>query len=329
VFVEQLLAADGKLRDGLQGRYVAFWFDGFNVSKTQMNRPVLAGTWYAGLAFLIWGLFPLYWIRLGGVPAMQLVAHRVVWCTAAAWLWLLVRGDAGFLRGVTLRGLSLMTLSSLLIGLNWTVYVIAVTTGHVVDTSLGYFITPLVNILLAVLVLGERLNVAQRVAVALAGLGVLWLAWRLGAPPWVALVLATSFALYGLAHKLAPLPAVEGLAVESSILAVPAVGYLLWCQWHHTGVFLQGHWQWDLLLVLGGPVTAIPLALFAAGAQRVPMTLLGVLQYISPTVALVIGVALQGEPFGPERVTGFVLIWIALAAFSLDGWNRYRRGRSG
>jgi chloramphenicol-sensitive protein RarD len=293
-----------------------------------MNRPVVAGAWYAGLAFLIWGLFPLYWIRLGDVPAAQLVAHRVVWCSAAAWLWLLVRREAGFLRGLTPRALGLMTLSALLIAGNWAVYVVAVTTGHVVDTSLGYFITPLVNIVVAVVVLRERLNVAQRVAVLLAAAGVIWLAWSLGAPPWVALALAASFALYGLVKKFAPLPAVQGLAVESGVLLLPAIGYLLWCQAQGTGVFLQGSRGRDLLLVLGGPVTAIPLALFAAGAQRVPMTLLGVLQYISPTVALVIGVALQGEPFGAERVAGFVLIWIALAVFTLDGWNRYRGSRS-
>ncbi|MDR2215169.1 MAG: EamA family transporter RarD [Nevskiaceae bacterium] len=293
-----------------------------------MNRSVVAGTWYAALAFLIWGLFPLYWIRLATVPAMQLVSHRVVWCTVAAWLWLLVRGELGFVRTLSPRGLVLMTLSSLLIGLNWSVYVIAATTGHVVDTSLGYYITPLVNILFAVFALKESLNVPQRFAVGLAGLGVVWLAWQFGAPPWVALTLAVSFALYGLVHKLAPLAAVEGLAVESSVLLAPAAGYLLWCEFQGTGAFLHGGWSQDVLLILGGPVTAVPLALFAAGAQRVPMTLLGVLQYISPTVALVIGVVLQGESFGSVRVVGFVLIWVALAVFTLDGWKRYRRARS-
>ncbi|MEY2855411.1 MAG: EamA family transporter RarD [Pseudomonadota bacterium] len=293
-----------------------------------MSRPVVTGTWYAGLAFLIWGLFPLYWIRLGGVPPAQLVAHRIVWCAAAAWLWVLLRGEGSFLRGVTPRLLGLLAIGGVLIALNWTLYVVAVTTGHVVDTSLAYFITPLVNILLAVFALGEKLNGAQRVAVLLAASGVIWLGWQFGAPPWMALTLAATFALYGLVHKLAPLPAVQGLAIESSVLLLPAIGYLLWCQWRGTGVFLHGTWRQDLLIVLGGPVTALPLALFAAGAQRVPMTLLGVLQYISPTVALVIGVALQGEPFGPERVVGFALIWIALVVFTLDGWNGYRRSRA-
>jgi chloramphenicol-sensitive protein RarD len=293
-----------------------------------MSRPVVTGTWYAGLAFLIWGLFPLYWIRLGGVPPAQLVAHRIVWCSAAAWLWLLLRGEASFLRSVTPRLLGLLVFGAMLIALNWTVYVVAVTTGHVVDTSLGYFITPLVNVLLAVFALGERLSRAQRIAVLLAATGVIWMGWQLGAPPWVALLLAVTFALYGLVHKLAPLPAVQGLAIESSVLLLPALAWLLWCQWRGTGVFLQGAWRQDLLVVLGGPVTALPLALFAAGAQRVPMTLLGVLQYISPTVALVVGVALQGEPFGPERLVGFILIWIALAVFTLDGWSSYRRSRA-
>jgi chloramphenicol-sensitive protein RarD len=293
-----------------------------------MNRPVVAGTWYAGLAFLIWGLFPLYWIRLGDVPAAQLVAHRIVWCSAAAWLWLVLRGEASFAGAVTRRTLGLLVIGALLIGLNWAVYVVAVTSGHVVDTSLGYFITPLVNILLAVVVLGERLNGAQRLAVAIAAAGVAWLGWRLGAPTWVALALALSFALYGLVHKLAPLAAVQSLAIESSVLLLPALGFLLWCEFRGMGVFLHGAWRQDLLLVLGGPVTAIPLALFAAGARRVPMTLLGILQYISPIVALVVGVALQGEPFGPERIAGFVLIWLALAVFTFDGWKSYRRSKA-
>ncbi len=293
-----------------------------------MSRPVVTGTWYAGLAFLIWGLFPLYWIRLAGVPPTQLVAHRIVWCAAAAWLWLLLRGEASFLRAVTPRLLGLLAISAVLIALNWAMFVVAVTTGHVVDTSLGYFITPLVNVLLAVLVLREKLSGAQRAAVLVAATGVIWLGWQLGAPPWFALLLAATFALYGLVHKFAPLPAVQGLAIESSVLLLPAMAYLLWCQWRGTGVFLHGAWAQDLLVVLGGPVTALPLALFAAGAQRVPMTLLGVLQYISPTVALFVGVALQGEPFGPERLVGFILIWIALVVFTLDGWNSYRRSRA-
>lgn len=293
-----------------------------------MTAPeVSRGVWSAGLSFLIWGLFPLYWSGLGSVPGLQLLAHRVVWCAFVVWLWLLLRRDVAWVRDIAPRTLVLLGIGALLIAVNWAVYVIAVTTGHVVDTSLGYFITPLANILLAVLVLRERLNRSQMLAVAVAAAGVTWLGLALGTPPWVALALACSFGLYGLVRKLAPFPALHGLAVESGVLLVPAVLYLLWCESSGTGAFLHGRLIDDVLMVLGGPVTAIPLVLFAYGAQRVSMTLLGVLQYIAPTVALVIGVLWMHEPFGVARQIAFGAIWVALAIFTVDGVRRYRRAR--
>lgn len=281
----------------------------------------------AGLAFLIWGLFPLYWVHLTGVPPLQLLAHRVVWCAAAVWAWLLVRGDLAWVRHMNRRTFLLLCLGALLITLNWLAYVVAVTTGHVIDTSLGYFITPLVNISLAMLVFRERLNALQRLAVLLATAGVLWLAWKLGSPPWLALVLAASFGSYGMVRKLAPFPALHSLAVESGVLLPLALLYLLACELRGSGTFMHGHAVQDLLLVLGGPVTAVPLLLFAAGARRVSMTLLGVLQYISPSVALFVGIALLHEPFGAARQVAFGCIWLALAVFTLDGLRRYARSR--
>ncbi len=286
------------------------------------------GAWSATLAFMVWGLFPLYWIWFTSIPHLQLLAHRVVWCALAAWAWLLLRGDLGWVRAIAPRTLLLLSVSALLISVNWGIYVIAVTSGHVVDTSLGYFITPLVNILLAVAVLRERLNGPQIVAVLIAAAGVLWLAVTLGAPPWVSLLLAISFALYGLVRKLVPFPAVPGLAVESTLLLLPAVAYLLWCEHKGTGSFLHGQPLNDVLLVVGGPITALPLALFAYAARRVPMTLLGVLQYIAPTVTLLLGVVWLHEPFGVSRQVAFGAIWIALAIFTADGIWRYRRTRS-
>jgi chloramphenicol-sensitive protein RarD len=177
------------------------------------------------------------------------------------------------------------------------------------------------------LVFRERLNTLQWLAVLLAAAGVLWLAWKLGSPPWLALVLAASFGTYGLVRKLAPFPALHSLAVESGVLLLPAIAWLVACQVRGSGVFLQGELRQDLLLVLGGPVTAVPLLLFAAGARRVSMTLLGVLQYISPSVALFVGIALLHEPFGVARQVAFGCIWLALAIFTLDGLRRYARSR--
>jgi chloramphenicol-sensitive protein RarD len=283
-----------------------------------------AGALAAVTAFFIWGLFPLFWRLLGDVPALQLLAHRAVWCAVAVWLLLLVRGDLAWLRGLTPRLVGLLAVGGVLISVNWGVYVWAVVTGHVIDTSLGYFITPLVSVVIAVGVLGERLQAVQRVAVALAAAGVLYLAWQLRAPPWIALALAFSFGTYGLVRKLAPFDSIRGLAVESGVMFPPAVAYLLWCEHSGQGAFLHGHWRDDLLLIAGGPITAVPLVLFAYGAQRVSMLALGIMQYVAPSVALVLGILVFHEPFGGARQVAFGCIWAALILFSIDALRRYR-----
>lgn len=293
-----------------------------------MNDQAPRGALAAAAAFLIWGLFPLYWSRFGAMPAAQVLAHRATWCAVAAWLLLLARGDLAWLLRLKARQMRLLALGGLLIFINWGVYVWAVMTGHVIDTSLGYFITPLVSVLFAVVVFRERLNRLQGLAVAIAAAGVLVLAWWLGAPPWVALTLAVSFGLYGLVRKLAPFDPVHGLAIESSVMLLPAVAYLAWCEAAGQGVFLHGNWRDDLLLVAGGPLTALPLLLFAYGAQRVSMLALGVMQYIAPSVALLLGVWVFHEPFGGVRQLAFACIWIALALFSADAVLRYRSGRA-
>lgn len=293
-----------------------------------MNNQAPRGALAAVAAFFIWGLFPLYWSRFGAMPAPQVLAHRATWCAVAVWLLLLVRGDLAWLLRMQARQLLLLALGGLLIFINWGVYVWAVMTGHVIDTSLGYFITPLVSVLFAVAVFRERLNLLQGVAVAMATGGVMVLAWQLGAPPWVALTLAVSFGLYGLVRKLAPFDPVHGLAIESSVMLLPAVAYLVSRELAGQAAFLHGDWRSDLLLVAGGPLTALPLLLFAYGAQRVSMLTLGVTQYIAPSVALLLGIWVFHEPFGGARKVAFACIWIALALFTVDAVRRYRPARA-
>jgi len=294
-----------------------------------MSGSRAAGALAGAAAFFIWGLFPLFWSLLRDVPALQLLAHRALWCAIAVWGLLLARGDLGWVRQLTPRLWMLLSAGGLLISVNWGMYVWAVVTGHVIDTSLGYFITPLVSVVIAVGVLGERLGVAQRWAVGIAAAGVLYLAWQLGHPPWIALTLAFSFGLYGLVRKLAPFDSIRGLAIESGVMFPPALLYLLWCEHSGQGAFLHGHWRDDLLLVAGGPVTAVPLLLFSLSAQRVSLLALSVVQYLAPTVALVLGILVFHEPFGAARQVAFSCIWAALLIFTVDALLRYRATAAG
>jgi chloramphenicol-sensitive protein RarD len=275
-------------------------------------------------AYLIWGVFPLYWALLGHLPALEIIAHRVLWCAVSVSLWLFWSEGRGWLRRALAgrRVGRLLIASSLLISVNWGVYIWAVTNGRVVDASLGYFINPLLSVALGVGVLGERLNRVQWSAVTLAAVGVLWLTLSQGALPWIALVLASSFAVYGLIRKQVAVEAVPGVAIESLILTPVALGWLLWLAAAQRGSFLAGSAGQDVLLVVGGVLTALPLIGFAYGARRIPYSLVGILQYISPTLQLLSGVLLLGEPFGSDRAIGFGCIWLALAVYAQDGWRR-------
>ena len=277
-------------------------------------------------AYVLWGVFPLYWVMLKAVPAMQIIAHRVVWCGVFVVAYLMWIEGRGWLRRSVAkpRVATMLLLSSLLISSNWGIYIWAVTHGHVIDASLGYFINPLVSVLLGVLVLRERLNVAQWTAVAIAALGVLWLAFAHGEPPWIALSLAVTFAFYGLIRKLVAVDAVPGLAIESLFLLVPALAWLGFAQWQGTGAFGHSGWHSDALLVFGGALTALPLIGFAYGARRIPYSLVGILQYISPSLQLVCGALLLGESFSRDQLLGFSCIWLALAVYAADGWRRAR-----
>jgi chloramphenicol-sensitive protein RarD len=295
------------------------------VSQAPLDRR---GLWAAAGAFVIWGLMPLYWHLLKAVPSLQIVLHRVVWGAAFACLWLFWKQGRGWL-AATLRQprvAGMLALSGLLIGFNWSLYIWAVNAGHVIETSLGYFINPLINVVLGVVLLRERLAPVQRVAVAIATVGVLWLTFNYGSFPWIALLLAASFGLYGLVRKLAAVDAVAGLGVESLYLVLPALVFLVWIEGQGGGA-LAGDWGLgtDALLVFSGVLTALPLVGFAYGVRRIPYSTIGLLQYIAPTLQLLSGILFFREPFGSDRAIGFVCIWIALALYAIDGWRRSRR----
>ncbi len=284
----------------------------------------------AAAAFVIWGLMPLYFQHVAAVAPMEVVAHRAVWALVFVLILLAWRGQWQGLRRALQRPrvIGLAAASAAILSLNWLLYVIAVQNGQVVEASLGYFINPLVNVLVGVAILGERLRRAQWVAVGLAAAGVMWLSWSAGAPPWIALVLAVSFSIYGLLRKTSTLGPLEGLALETLLVAPVALPLLVW--WSLAGETFSSPSGLTLLpwLVMLGPLTALPLMLFAAAARRLQLATVGLMQYISPTLQLLAGVLLLGEAFDPERAVGFVLIWSALAIYSVHAWRTHRQART-
>lgn len=295
-----------------------------NTQPEPLDRKGLAA---AIFAFFVWGVFPLYWALLKHVPAFEIVAHRIVWCAMFVVAWLCWKDGPGwFLRALRQRHAAWMLLaSSLLISFNWGLYIWGVNSGHVVETSLGYFINPLVNVLLGVAVLGERLRRAQWVAVGFATAGVLWLSLQQDRPPWIALGLAGSFALYGLIRKQVTVESVPGLGVESVLLFLPAAAWLWIAEQGGGGAIFHGDWRTDALLITGGLLTALPLVAFAFGARRIPYSMLGLLQYIGPSMQFLLGVFVFGEAFGPVQAIGFGLIWSGLVIYALEGWQTQRR----
>lgn len=287
-----------------------------------------SGLWMAAGAFVLWGLMPLYWHLLKAVPSLQIVAHRVLWSAVLVAAWLFWKQGRGWLAAVLAkpRLARLLALSGVCIGFNWGLYIWAVNAGHVVETSLGYFINPLINVVLGVLVLRERLSPAQWIAVGFALAGVAWLTVQAGSPPWIALGLAFSFGLYGLVRKTVAVDAVAGLGVESLYLFLPGLAYVVWGEFGHGGGFIDGYgWRDDLLLVLGGVVSAVPLIGFAYGVRRIPLSVVGLLQYVAPSLQLLIGVLVFKEAFDATRAVGFAAIWAGLVIFASDGLWRARR----
>jgi chloramphenicol-sensitive protein RarD len=278
-------------------------------------------------AYLLWGLFPLYWPLLEPASSLEVLAHRFVWSLVFVAGLLALRRRTGPL-GALLhrpRALVLLGTAALIIAVNWLTYIWGVTNGHVVETSLGYFINPLVTVLLGVLVLGERLNTAQWIAVGIATVAVVVLTVDYGRLPWIALTLAFSFAAYGLVKKTAGADVVEGLTVETAVLFLPAVAFLVTSEARGTLAFGHAGAGHAVLVALSGVATAVPLLLFAAAVRRIPLTMIGLLQYLAPTLQFLIGVAVFREPLPVSRLIGFVLVWVALAIFTLDGIARHRR----
>jgi chloramphenicol-sensitive protein RarD len=288
------------------------------------------GMLYAALAFLAWGLFPLYFKALRSIPAQEILAHRMVWSLAFLAAVLLWRRQWTWLAAVARqpRVLAGFAASALLLSTNWGIYIWSVNHDRVVDASLGYFINPLVNVVLGYLLLKERMRPVQWTAVALAAAGVVWLTYDAGHPPWISLALGLTFGFYGLLRKTAALGALEGLSLETILLFPFAAGYLLWLSQAGQNGFAAAAPLPQALLALSGPVTAIPLLAFAAAARRLPLSLLGLMQYVVPTMQLLLGVWLYHEPFGTGRLIGFALIWGGLALYSLEGGMRSWRRRA-
>lgn len=288
-----------------------------------------SGFWYAVGAYFLWGVLPLYWKALHTVPPAQILAHRMSWSLIVVALLIARQGGWAWLKPALKNKKTLLTftVTGSMLALNWYLYIWAVNNERVVEASLGYFINPLVNVMLGGLFLGETLRRGQGLAVAMAASGVAYLTFSYGEPPWIALVLAGSFGLYGLLRKTASLGSLQGLTLETFLLFPVAVGYLTWTEFQGTGAFGHSSWTLDLLMALAGLATAIPLLLFAEAARRLTLSTLGVLQYIAPSLQFAIGVFVYHEPLSQEKLLAFVLIWGALAVYSVEGWMNSRKAK--
>jgi len=286
---------------------------------------MLRGVIAAASAFTLWGVFPLYLRLLQQVPSLEILSHRVLWSVVLLMSLLAMRRQWDWLALVRAQPRIIFTFatSALMVATNWVVYIWSVNHDHIVDASLGYFITPLFNVLFGI-GLGERLRLTQWAAVGLAACGVLWLTVSEGSVPWIGLVIAVTFSLYGLLRKTAALGALEGLSVETMLL-LPAAGLFLLLPDAGSSHAFGSNIPLSLLLMAAGPVTAIPLLMFAYGARRIPLWLVGLLQYIGPSIQLLLGVWLYHEPFAGAKLIGFAMIWLGLAVYSgealLRGWR--------
>ena len=275
------------------------------------------GTLYGAGAYVLWGLFPLYWPLLAPSSALEVLAHRVLWSVVAVAVLLLVTRRFEQVRAAVRdrRRFAQIALAAVVIAVNWGTYIYGVTNDRVVETSLGYFVNPIVTVLLGVIVLGERLRPAQWTALGAAVVAVVVLTVENGSPPWIALVLAFSFGTYGLLKKTAGVGAVEGLAVETGVLLPVAAVYVLVIGGGTFATQGAGH---ATLLALSGVVTAIPLLMFGAAASRIPLSTLGVLQYLAPTMQFLLGITLFDEPLPAAKLLGFLLVWFGVALFTVD-----------
>lgn len=282
--------------------------------------------------YLLWGAFPLFWypINQSDMPTMQVLAQRVAWSAVFAVACMLVFKQTQTVWQAVRQPKILLTFyaSSLLIGSNWLIYLWAILNNHVVDASLGYFLNPLVNVLIGFLVLHEKLNKMQAASLILAASGIVWLAIPAGQIPWVALSLAASFSLYALIRKLAPMPALAGLTLETLLLLPFALAYLGYCAWQNQLYFGQLNSLQTSIIVLSGVATTIPLLLFASSAKRISLSLLGMLQYVSPTLQFALGLMLFGETLNASRLAGYGLVWCGVVVFLWGTWLAGRKASS-
>ncbi|UGT60717.1 EamA family transporter RarD [Nocardia asteroides] len=290
------------------------------------RKRSVPGAAFGASAYLLWGLFPAFFGLLAFADAVEVLAERIVWTLVVVVIVLAVTGRLRQLRGIDARTWRLAAAASLAISVNWGVYVFGVLSGHVVECALGYFVNPLVTVAFGVLIFRERLVAAQWVALGLGALAVLVLTVDLGRPPWIALVLACSFALYGLVKKVIRLDALRSVAAEGVVGAPLALAFLVLLAVRGESSFGDGIGH-TALLVATGPVTLVPLLLFATAAQRVPLSTMGLLQYLTPALQLLWGVAVLHEPMPPARWAGFALIWCALLVFSTNALLRARTNR--
>jgi chloramphenicol-sensitive protein RarD len=283
-----------------------------------MNKGILNGI----AAYALWGFFPIYWKLLQQVPALQVIGHRIGWSFSLLIAFILFTKQWKEFRSTALtsKNLSIYFIAGVLLTVNWLVYVWGVNAGFIVETSLGYFINPLLSVLLGVIFLRERLRLAQWLPVALATAGVLYLTLAYGRPPWIALTLAFTFGFYGFVKKLAPLGSLYGLTLETAIVFPIALIYLAFVEVSNRGAFLHNGALVDLLLIGAGLVTTVPLLMFASAAKQIPLTVVGILQFIAPTLQFLIGVFIYHEPFDTSRLVGFGLVWLALIIFWTESY---------
>jgi len=274
-------------------------------------------------AYLIWGFFPVYFKAFGSVPALQVVSHRIVWSLVFLLLLSFRPGRWDDIRRAMTdrRSRLILVTTAILIATNWLVFIIAVGHGQVLQSSLGYFITPFVSVLLGLIFLKEQLRRLQLVSLLLAATGVITLTLRYGSIPWTALILAVTFGSYGLLRKVVKTDALAGLTVETIVLAPVACAFLVYAAWRGEGAFLAGGLKINLLLVSAGVATSVPLLLFAAAARRLRLATIGFLQYITPTLHFLLAVAVYGEPFSSADLASFLCIWAGLICYSWDAWR--------
>lgn len=298
-----------------------------NPEASASHSEAARGAAAAAVCYLAWGLVPLYWKQLAAINPVELIAHRHLWSLVLLLVLLVFQGRRTELGKALNNGASAarILLGAGLLTTNWLVYVWGVNTGHVIETSLGYFLVPLVNVALGRFVLNERLRSIQWIAIGAAGIGVAAMVAQLHRPPWIALVLAGSWSSYGLLRKQSPHGPLVGLAAETLLLAPLAIGYLLWRHWEGLGALGRVGLGDHLLILSSGLITALPLLLFAYGARRLRLSTLGLLQYLAPTVQLALGVWHFHEPFARDRAIGFALIWVGLVLYTADNLLAQRR----